>query len=127
MLLRTEFIGIRWAQVSSLDATWALALLSPDVVAVWRCYGCRWRFAIVGLLIDFVTVTTGLPLSFCLASLSPPARHRCQFDVASYSEAACFFLGRTSTASTMTMAEAIANAVPSATCSAGMPMSTPVQ
>ena len=122
-----KYIGIRWAQVSSLDMTWAFILLSPDVAAVWRCYGCRWRFAVVGLLIGFVTVATGLLLSFCLASLSPPARHRCRFAVASYSEAACFFLGRTSMASTTTMAEAIASAAPSATCSAGMPTSTPVQ
>ena len=92
------------------------------------CLALLWlslAFAVVGLPPGFVAVTTGLPLSFCLAGSPPPARH--QFDVASYSEAACFFLGRTSTASTTTMAEAIANAVPSATCSAGMPTSTPVQ
>ena len=77
MLLRTEFIEIRWAQVSSLEVTWAFALLSPDVVAVWRCYGCRWRFAVVGLLIGFVAAATGLPLSFCLVSQSPLPVHRC--------------------------------------------------
>ena len=115
------------AQVFSLGVTWAFALLSPDVVAVWRCYGCRWRFAVVGLLIGFVTAAVGLSLSFCLAGSPPPACHRCQLDVVSYSEAACFFLDRTSMASAITMAEAIANAVPSATCRAGMPTSTPVQ
>ena len=57
---------------------------------------------------------------------SQPVRSR-PGAVVPYSEAVCFFLGRTSTASTTTMAEAIASAVPSATCSAGMPTSTPVQ
>ena len=94
------------------------------------CLALLWlslAFAVVGLPPGFVAVTTGLPLSFCLAGSPPSARHRRQFAVASYSEAVCFFLGRTSTASTTTMAEAIASAVLSATCSAGMPTSTPVQ
>lgn len=121
MLLRTEFIEIRWAQVSSLEATWAFVLLCLTLLL----FGVV--MAVVGLPPGFVAAAVGFSLSFCLADSPPPACHCCQFDVASYSEAACFCLGRTSTANTTTMAEAIASAVLSATCNAGMPTSTPVQ
>lgn len=49
MLLRTEFIEIRWDQVSSLEVTWAFVLL---------LFGAS------------VAAIVGLPLWVCLADLS---------------------------------------------------------
>ena len=117
-----------------MEVTWAFVLLLFDAsvaaivgLPLWVCLADL--SLTPGVVMAAVVFATDLPLRVvaAVAGSPPPARHRCQFDVASYSEAACFFLGRTSTASAITMAEAIASAVPSATCRAGMPTSTPVQ
>lgn len=114
------------------DLAFVLLLFDASVAAIvglplWVCLADL--SLTPGVVMAAVVFATDLPLRVVAAvAVSPlPACHRCQLAVASYSEAACFFLGRTSTASTITMAEAIASAVPSATCRAGMPTSMPVQ